>query len=106
MSVKVRMTRSGSKKRPFYRIVAINSDSRRDGRPLEFLGYYNPNTNPGTLSIDNEKLQAWVGKGAELSDTVRTLLKKLGKRHFLRGLVPVSRFGGRRVFEFKRRNIF
>ena len=77
MSVKVRMTRSGSKKRPFYRIVAINSDSRRDGRPPEFLGYYNPNTGP--LSIDNEKLQAWVGKGAELSDTVRTLLKKLGK---------------------------
>ena len=54
MSVKVRMTRSGSKKRPFYRIVAINSDSRRDGRPLEFLGYYNPNTNPGTLNIDTE----------------------------------------------------
>ena len=79
MSVKVRMPRSGSKKRPFYRIVAINSDSRRDGRPLEFLGYYNPNTTPGTLSIDNEKLEAWVGTGAELSDTVRTLLKKLGK---------------------------
>ena len=79
MSVKVRMTRSGSKKRPFYHIVAINSDARRDGRPLEFLGYYNPNTNPGTLSIDAEKLQAWQDKGAELSDTVRTLVKKLGK---------------------------
>lgn len=79
MSVKVRMTRSGSKKRAFYRIVAINKGSRRDGRPLEFLGYYNPNTNPGTLNIDNEKLSAWVGKGAEISDTVRTLLKKLGK---------------------------
>ena len=77
--VVIRLARGGSKKRPFYRIVAINSDSRRDGRPLEFLGYYNPNTNPGTLSIDNDKLQAWVGKGAELSDTVRTLLKKLGK---------------------------
>ena len=79
MSVKVRMTRSGSKKRPFYRIVAINSDSRRDGRPQEYQGYNPPNTNPGTLSLDNEKLQAWIGKGAELSDTVRTLLKKLGK---------------------------
>ena len=79
MSVKVRMTRSGSKKRPFYRIVAINSDSRRDGRPLEFIGYYNPCTNPGTLSIDADKLNAWIEKGAEMTDTVRTLVKKLGK---------------------------
>ena len=79
MSVKVRMTRSGSKKRPFYRIVAINSDARRDGRPLEFLGYYNPCTNPGTLSIDADKLNAWIEKGAEMTDTVRTLVKKLGK---------------------------
>lgn len=79
MSVKVRMTRSGSKKRPFYRIVAINSDSRRDGRPLEFIGYYNPCTNPGTLSIDADKLNAWIEKGAEMTDTVRTLVKKFGK---------------------------
>ena len=79
MSVKVRMTRSGSKKRPFYRIVAINSDSRRDGRPLEFIGYYNPCTNPGTLSIDAEKLNAWIETGAEMTDTVRTLVKKFGK---------------------------
>jgi small subunit ribosomal protein S16 len=73
------MTRSGSKKRPFYRIVAINSDARRDGRPLEFIGYYNPCTNPGTLSIDAEKLNAWIEKGAEMTDTVRTLVKKFGK---------------------------
>ena len=79
MSVKVRMTRSGSKKRPFYRIVAINSDSRRDGRPLEFIGYYNPCTNPGTLSIDADKLNAWIEQGAEMTDTVRTLVKKFGK---------------------------
>ena len=79
MSVKVRMTRSGSKKRPFYRIVAINSDARRDGRPLEFIGYYNPCTNPGTLSIDADKLNAWIEKGAEMTDTVRTLVKKFGK---------------------------
>ena len=79
MAVKVRMTRSGSKKRPFYRIVAINSDARRDGRPLEFLGYYNPCTNPGTLSIDADKLNAWIEKGAEMTDTVRTLVKKFGK---------------------------
>jgi len=79
MSVKVRLTRSGSKKHPFYHIVAINSGTRRDGRPLEFLGYYNPNTNPADLKIDSEKLAAWEAKGAKLSDTVRTLVKSLAK---------------------------
>ncbi len=79
MSVKVRLTRSGSKKRPFYHIVAINSGTRRDGRPLEFLGYYNPNTDPADIKVDAEKLQAWEAKGAKLSDTVRTLVKNLGK---------------------------
>lgn len=77
MSVKVRMTRSGSKKRPFYRIVAINSDSRRDGRPLEFLGYYNPNTNPADVKLDQEKIDKWLATGAEMSATVRSLYKKL-----------------------------
>lgn len=76
MSVKVRLTRSGSKKHPFYRVVAINSDSRRDGRPLEFLGHYNPNTNPAEVRIDTEKVKKWVATGAEMSPTVRSLLKK------------------------------
>lgn len=76
MSVKIRLTRSGSKKLPFYRVVAINSDSRRDGRPLEFLGYYNPHTNPAEVKIDAEKVDAWVKKGAKLSDTVNSLMKQ------------------------------
>ena len=76
MSVKVRLTRSGSKKHPFYRVVAINSDTRRDGRPLEFLGHYNPNTNPAEVRIDAEKIRTWVATGAEMSPTVRSLLKK------------------------------
>ena len=76
MSVKVRLTRSGSKKHPFYRVVAINSDPRRDGRPLEFLGHYNPNTNPAEVRIDAEKIRKWVATGAEMSPTVRSLLKK------------------------------
>ena len=76
MSVKVRLTRSGSKKHPFYRVVAINSDTRRDGRPLEFLGHYNPNTNPAEVRIDAEKIRKWVAPGAEMSPTVRSLLKK------------------------------
>ena len=76
MSVKVRLTRSGSTKHPFYRVVAINSDTRRDGRPLEFLGHYNPNTNPAEVRIDAEKIRKWVATGAEMSPTVRSLLKK------------------------------
>ena len=79
MAVKLRLTRTGSKKRPFYRVVAINSATRRDGRPLEFLGYYNPMTNPAKVEIDAAKVQKWLDKGAEASDTVRNLLKSGGK---------------------------
>ena len=75
MAVKLRLTRTGSKKRPFYRVVAIDSATRRDGRPLEFLGHYNPMTNPATVVIDQQKVQKWLDKGAEASDTVRNLLK-------------------------------
>ena len=76
MSVKIRLTRMGSKKRAMFRIVAINSDSRRDGRPLEFLGNYNPHTNPATVNFNAEKIQQWIERGAEVSDTVRSLMKK------------------------------
>ena len=75
MAVKLRLTRTGSKKRPFYRIVAINSSTRRDGRPLEYLGYYNPMTNPAKVEIDQDKLKKWLDLGAEASETVRSLLK-------------------------------
>ncbi|MBO4317940.1 MAG: 30S ribosomal protein S16 [Mailhella sp.] len=76
MSVMIRLTRSGSKKLPFYRIVAINKDARRDGRPLEFLGHYNPHTTPATVVFDKEKTQSWLDKGAQMSDTVASLYKK------------------------------
>ncbi len=79
MSVKLRLTRMGSKKRSFFRIVATNSASRRDGRPLEFLGYYNPQVNPVEVKVDAEKVQKWLDLGAEMSDTVRSLLKKAAK---------------------------
>lgn len=77
MAVKLRLTRMGSKKRPFYRVVAVDSATRRDGRPLEFLGYYNPMTNPAEVKIDKEKFQKWLELGAEPSDTVRNLFKSL-----------------------------
>ena len=77
MAVKLRLTRTGSKKRPFYRVVATNSAPRRDGRPLDFLGYYNPMVSPAKVEIDQEKAKKWLEMGAEPSDTVRNLLKTL-----------------------------
>lgn len=79
MAVKIRLTRMGSKKKPFYRIVATNSETRRDGRPLEFLGHYNPMVEPAQVEVDTERLKVWTDRGAEVSESVRTLLKRFGK---------------------------
>lgn len=78
MALKLRLTRMGSKKRPFYRIVALDSATRRDGRALEIVGHYNPMTNPAEVKVDKEKVAAWISKGAQPSDTVRALLKEAG----------------------------
>ena len=79
MSVKLRLTRIGSKKRAFYRIVATNSATRRDGRPLEFLGSYNLHAKPAEVKLDAEKVKKWLDLGAEPSDTVRSLIKHMNK---------------------------
>ncbi len=76
MSVKIRLTRKGAKKRPFYRIVAADSEAPRDGRFLEVVGHYNPLTDPAQVTIDEEKLNKWVERGAKISETVRSLLRK------------------------------
>jgi small subunit ribosomal protein S16 len=76
MSVRIRLTRLGSKKRPFYRIVAMDSQTRRDGRALEYLGYYNPMVDPEEISINKEGVQKWLDQGAIPSDTVKALLRK------------------------------
>lgn len=78
MALKLRLTRMGCKKRPFYRIVAMDSATRRDGRALEYVGHYNPMVNPVELTVDKEKVAAWIAKGAQPSDTVRALLKSAG----------------------------
>lgn len=78
--VKIRLTRGGSKKRPFYRVTAIDSRKQRDGRPLEFLGYYDPKPGDEIIKIDVEGIEAWVGKGAQMSDTVRTLVKRVRRQ--------------------------
>ncbi|MGX9365656.1 30S ribosomal protein S16 [Desulfoplanes sp. PS50] len=79
MAVKIRMTRMGSKRKPFYRIVALDSKTRRDGRPLEFLGYYNPMTEPPEVKLEDERITYWLEQGAIPSDTVRSLLQKKGE---------------------------
>jgi len=79
MAMKIRLSRMGSKKRPFYRVVALDSAVRRDGRPVEYLGYYNPMTEPNDIQLDMEKIEKWLAQGAEPSNTVRSLLKKAGK---------------------------
>ena len=74
MSVRIRLKRFGTKKRPFYRIVVMDSRTPRDGRAIEEVGFYNPRTQPADLRIDRERVDYWVGRGAQLSETVRTLL--------------------------------
>ena len=76
MAVKIRLTRMGKKKNPFYRIVVADQRSRRDGAPIEEIGYYDPMTNPANVKIDAEKATKWLNNGAQPTDTVRALLKK------------------------------
>jgi len=71
--VKIRLARFGRKKRPFYRIVVTDSRKRRDSGWIESIGYYNPLTNPKTIEIDMEKLNYWLGVGAQMSDRVSKL---------------------------------
>ncbi len=78
MAVKIRLKRMGAKKTPFYRVVVADSRSPRDGRFIEEIGYYNPVSNPVQIKIDNDKAKSWLEKGAQPSDTVRSLLKKSG----------------------------
>ena len=74
--VKIRLARGGRKKRPFYRIVAADSRMKRDGRFIEILGFYNPISTPKELKINTERVDHWIGEGAQLSQTVANLLKK------------------------------
>ena len=71
----MRLTRVGSKKNPIYRVVVAVSRSPRDGRFIEIIGRYNPQTNPSTIELDEQKVRDWLGKGAQPSDAVHKLLK-------------------------------
>ena len=78
MAVKIRLKRMGAKQNPFYRIVVADSRYPRDGRFIENIGYYNPNTKPAEVKIDLEAALKWLSNGAQPSDTVRNLLSEAG----------------------------
>jgi small subunit ribosomal protein S16 len=76
MALRIRLARYGAKKRPFYRIVVANSESPRDGRFLEIIGTYDPRQDPAAVTVKEDLLSHWVGRGATPTDTVASLLKQ------------------------------
>lgn len=78
--VKIRLTRAGARNSPYYRIVAIDERRPRDGRPLAFLGTFDPRVNPEKLSIRSDEVEGWVKKGAQLSPTVKSLMRRARQR--------------------------
>lgn len=78
MSVKIRLNRQGAKKNPFYRIVVADSRAPRDGRFIEILGNYDPSQTPAVVKVDEEKVLDWMSKGAQPTDTVKSLLGQQG----------------------------
>ncbi len=78
MAVKIRLTRKGTKKKPFYRIVAADIEMPRDGRFLELLGTYDPMVEPAAVTLKEDRINYWLGEGAKPSTTVKSILKRHG----------------------------
>ncbi len=78
--VRLRLTRMGAKKKPFYRVIAADSRAPRDGRFIEQLGYYDPMKNPHDIKLDLERIAYWIGQGAKPTDTVQTLIARFQQR--------------------------
>ena len=74
--VKIRLQRQGAKKAPFYHIVVADSRSPRDGKVIEKIGTYNPMTDPATIVVEKEKVEAWVKNGKKMTDSVKALIEK------------------------------
>lgn len=74
--LRIRLTRMGAKKKPFYRVVVTERRQARDGRFVEIVGHYNPGTNPPSIELDVERLRHWIARGAQPSETVSSLMKK------------------------------
>jgi small subunit ribosomal protein S16 len=77
MAVRIRLTRLGRKKKPFYRIVVADSERARDGKFLDIVGTYDPLQEPAKIDINNKKMQDWIGRGALPSTTVKSLIKQV-----------------------------
>lgn len=88
--IKLRLRRMGSKKRPFYRIVATEHSNPRDGRFIEIVGTYNPIVEPAEITVKEDRIQHWLSVGAKPSETVEGLLKK-------QGLIPADKFYNQKV---------
>ena len=86
----IRMRRLGAKKRPFFRVVVIDSHAARDGRALEVLGHYNPTSVPETFKVNHQRLEHWVSRGAQPSDTLRTLLTRHPEGEAVEEATPAS----------------
>jgi len=78
MAVRIRLTRIGAKKKPYYRLVAANSEAPRDGKFLEILGSYDPMKDPAEITVHREKVDYWLKKGARVSGSAKAILKKQG----------------------------
>jgi small subunit ribosomal protein S16 len=78
LAARIRLTRIGSKKNPVYRVVVADSRSPRDGKFIEIVGRYNPQTDPSTIELDEAKVRDWIAKGAQPSNSVQKLLKAKG----------------------------
>jgi small subunit ribosomal protein S16 len=78
MAVSIRLTRMGAKKKPFYRMVAADSEAPRDGKFIEILGYYDPMKDPAVIKVQEDKVNYWLEKGAIITESARALLRKQG----------------------------
>ena len=78
MAVRLRLTRVGARKDPVWRVVVADQRSKRDGRVIETIGHYNPQTNPSTIKVDEERARLWLARGATPTDTVRKILRTQG----------------------------
>lgn len=83
--VKIRLTRQGAKKQPYYRVVAIDERDPREGRPLEFLGTYDPRPEPERIALLTDRIEAWVTQGARMSPRVATLVRRARRQQAAAG---------------------
>ncbi len=90
MAVTIRLTRMGAKKKPFYRLVVADSRFPRDGRYIEVVGTYDPNPNPPAINLNRERIDSWLKRGAQPTNTVKSLLKKAGLATRADGTSPAA----------------